>query len=106
MTPFDRAWRGAKSDFRLYALSVFSVAVAFVCLATAVLVVVNVHGVRERWADTGRASVFLKSTAEPEAMDTLEQALRKTQGVLAVRRLSSEQARKELAGASSDPVFD
>jgi cell division transport system permease protein len=106
MTPFDRAWRGARNDFRLYALSVFSVAVAFVCLATAVLVVVNVHGVRERWADTGRASVFLRSAAEPEAIDTLESVLNKTQGVLAVRRLSSEQARKELAGASSDPVFD
>lgn len=106
MTPIDRAWRGARNDFRLYALSVFSVAVAFVCLATAVLVVVNVHGVRQRWADTGRASVFLKSAAEPEAIDTLERVLGKTPGILAVRRLTSEQARRELAGASSDSIFD
>ncbi|MGC4091724.1 MAG: permease-like cell division protein FtsX [Polyangiaceae bacterium] len=106
MTPFDRAWRGARSDIRLYALSVFSVAVAFVCLAAAVLVVVNVHGVRARWADSGRASVFLKASADGAQIDALEGALRKTPGVALVRRVTSDQARRELSGGSTNPVFD
>lgn len=106
MTPFERAWRGARNDFKLYALSVFSVAVAFVCLASAVLVVVNVHGLRERWADTGRASVYLKPSAGTADIDALDAALKRTPGIVGVRRVTSEQARRELAGASSDPVLD
>jgi cell division transport system permease protein len=106
MTPLERAWRGARSDFRLYALSVFSVAVAFVCLAAAVLVVVNVNGLRQRWADTGRASVFLKPAATPETIDALERALGTTPGVVHVRRMTSEQARRELGAVASDPVLD
>lgn len=106
MTPLDRAWRGARSDIRLYALSVFSVAVAFVCLASAALVVVNVHGVRTRWADSGRASVFLKAAAQNGEVEALERALAKTPGIALVHRVTSEQARRELSGGSTDPVFD
>src|SRR5262245_36563055 len=106
MSPVDRAWRGARSDSRLYALSVFSVAVAFVCLGAAALVVVNVHSLRERWADTGRASVFLKANAEPDAISSLERALAKTPGVARVRSMTSEQARREMVGASTDPVLE
>ena len=67
MTPIERAWRGTKNDWRLHALSVFSVAVAFVCLASALLVVVNVSHVRDRWSSTGRASVYLKKGARTRA---------------------------------------
>lgn len=106
MRPLDRALRGAKSDFRLYALGVFSAAVAFVCLAAALLVVVNVEGVRTRWADAGRASVFLRSDAGAERVDLLAQALGKTPGVLAVRRVSSDEARRELVLDAADPLLD
>lgn len=106
MSPIDRAWRGAKSDIRLYALSVFSAAVAFVCLAAALLVVVNVYGVRERWADAGRASVFLRAGAGGDDLNRLERALRKTPGVIQVKRVTSEEARLELVGESEDTVLD
>jgi cell division transport system permease protein len=106
MTPVERALRGARNDLRLYALSVFSVAVAFVCLASAVLVVVNVRGVHERWANTGRLSVYLRPEATAEAAASLEQALAKTPGILKVRRLTQEQARRELGGQGGDPLLD
>jgi len=106
MTPVERALRGARNDARLYALSVFSVAVAFVCLASAVLVVVNVHGVHERWASTGRLSVFLRPSAAAESVAELESALKKTPGVVGVQRISAEQARSELGGKSGDPVLE
>ena len=42
-----RTWRAGRSDWRLQALSIFSLAVAFVCLASALLVVTNLAAVRD-----------------------------------------------------------
>lgn len=105
MTPIERAWRGSRNDWRLHLLSIFSVAVAFVCLASALLVVVNVHGIRTRWAETGRASVFLKPDATPEQIDQIQKALRQTQGVTDVRHVSSEEARREVTAQKNDDVL-
>jgi cell division transport system permease protein len=105
MTALERAWRGARNDWRLYLLSIFSVAVAFVCLASALLVVFNVQNMRARWHSAGRASVYLTASASPEQVSTIERALRETPSVSDVRRISSEQARQELSEATPDPVL-
>lgn len=105
MTPIERAWRGSRNDWRLHLLSIFSVAVAFVCLASAVLVVVNVHGIRTRWAETGRASVFLKPDATPDQIEQIQKALRQTPGVTDVRHVSSEDARREVTAQKQDEVL-
>jgi cell division transport system permease protein len=106
MTPIERAWRGTKNDWRLHALSVFSVAVAFVCLASALLVVVNVSHVRDRWSSTGRASVYLKKSADREQIATLQRALRASDGVTDVKFVSADDARHELTAQSDDPIID
>lgn len=106
MTPIERAWRGTKNDWRLHALSVFSVAVAFVCLASALLVVVNVSHVRDRWSSTGRASVYLKKSADREQIATIQRALRASDGVTDVKFVSSDDARHELTTQSDDPIID
>jgi cell division transport system permease protein len=106
MSPLDRAWRGSRNDWRLHLLSVFSVAVAFVCLGAAVLVVVNVDAVRTRWANAGRASVYLKAGAAADQATSIEKALRETEGVSEVRFVSSEAARREVVGNGSDEVLD
>jgi cell division transport system permease protein len=105
-SPVARAFRGAKNDWRLHALSMFSVAVAFVCLAAALLLVVNVGQVRSRWAETGRASVYLRKNATAEQVATIERALKASEGVTSVKVVSSEDARRELVGLSNDPVLD
>ncbi len=105
-SPIERAIRGAKNDWRLHALSMFSVAVAFVCLAAALLLVVNVGQVRERWAESGRASVYLRKHATAEQVAAIEKALKSSDGVRSVRVVSSEDARKELVGLTNDPVLD
>jgi cell division transport system permease protein len=104
--PFERAFRGAKNDLRLHALGVFSVAVAFVCLGATLLAVVNVDHARERWASLGRASVFLSRGAAPAQIQAIERALRASEGVTDVRRLTAEDARRDAAGAGIDPVID
>jgi cell division transport system permease protein len=106
MTSLERALRGVKNDWRLHLLSVFSAAVAFVCLGSALLVVVNVDGVRQRWASTGRASVYLEPGATAEQISAIEKALRGSYGVVEVKRVSSEEARRELIASGSDPVLD
>src|SRR5262249_54851690 len=101
-----RAFRGAKNDWRLHLLSVFSVAVAFVCLTATLLAVVNVDRVRERWASFGRASVYLRREASADQVDAIERALKVSDGVSSVRRVSSEAGRSEVAGAASDPMLE
>lgn len=105
-SPVKRAFRGAKNDWRLHALSVFSVAVAFVCLAAALLLVVNVGKIRERWAESGRASVYLRKNATADQVAAIERALKQSEGVTGVRIVSSEDARRELVGLTNDPVLD
>ena len=105
MTPIERAWRGTRNDWRLHLLSIFSVAVAFVCLASAMLVVVNVHGVRARWAATGRASVFLRADATAEQIEQIQKALRQTPGVTDVRHVTSDDARREVTAQKNDDVL-
>jgi cell division transport system permease protein len=104
MTSLERAWRGARNDWRLHLLSVFSVAVAFVCLAASLVVVFNVYGIRQRWQSTGRVSVYLAPKATEEQVRGIESALRQSSSVAEVRRVSSEQAQRELAGDSPDPI--
>src|SRR5687767_12324889 len=105
MSPLERAWRGTRNDWRLHLLGVFSVAVAFVCLAASMLLVVNVDGVRQRWADNGRASVYLKPTATQEQVAVLDKALRETEGVVAVKLVTHEDARREVLANGGDDVL-
>jgi cell division transport system permease protein len=82
-------------EWRLHALSVFSLAVAFVCLGAALLVVANLRAVEQRWAHAGRASVYLKDGATQDEIDALRGALARVPGVTAVHYVSSGDARAE-----------
>jgi cell division transport system permease protein len=82
-------------EWRLHALSVFSLAVAFVCLGAALLVLANLRAVEERWAHAGRASIYLKDTASQTDVDAFKTALASSPGVTQVRYVSSGQARAE-----------
>lgn len=90
-----RARRGMVREWRLHALSVFSLAVAFVCLGASLLVVTNLRAVEQRWAHAGRASVYLKDGATQDEVDALRAALARVPGVTAVRYVSSGDARAE-----------
>ncbi len=90
-----RARRGMMREWRLHALSVFSLAVAFVCLGAALLVVTNLRAVEQRWAHAGRASVYLKEGATQDEVDALRAALVRVPGVTGVRYVSSGDARAE-----------
>jgi len=88
-----RARRGMVREWRLHALSVFSLAVAFVCLGASLLVVANLRVVEQRWAHAGRASVYLKDGATQDEVDALRSALARVPGVTGVHYVSSGDAR-------------
>ncbi|HEV3190039.1 MAG TPA: permease-like cell division protein FtsX, partial [Polyangiaceae bacterium] len=90
-----RARRGMMREWRLHALSVFSLAVAFVCLGASVLVVTNLKAAEQRWAHAGRASVYLRDTAHQEDVDALKTALAQVPGVVGVHYVSSGDARAQ-----------
>src|ERR1700742_3682917 len=88
-----RARRGMVREWRLHALSVFSLVVAFVCLGAALLVVTNLRAIELRWAHAGRASVYLKDGASQDEVDALRAALLLVPGVTSARYVSSGEAR-------------
>jgi cell division transport system permease protein len=91
-----RARRGILREWRLFLLSIFSLAVAFVCLGSALLVVVNLRAVEQRWARAGRASIYLEDNAPQADVDAVMAALEKVPGVAKVRYVSSGQAQKDM----------
>jgi cell division transport system permease protein len=82
-------------EWRLHALSVFSLVVAFVCLGAALLVVTNLRAVETRWAHAGRASVYLKDGASQDEVDALRAAVVLVPGVTSARYVSNGDARSQ-----------
>lgn len=101
----ERALRAALADFKLHLLSVFSVTVAFICLAATLLLAVNMESARTRWAESGRISVYLKPDLELETVQVVRKALLAAEGVSQVEYVSSEQARSEVIADSSDEAW-
>ncbi len=97
-----RAWRNGKADWKMHLLSIFSLAVAFVCLASALLVVSNLDRVRQRWSRVGRTTVYLREGADAAQVQQLRDAINRTSGVRTVRYVSPDDARRELVSESSD----
>jgi len=91
-----RVWRSGRGDLKLYLLSVFSLAVAFVCLASALLVVVNLRAVEMRWRRAGRISVYLRDGIADDQLQTLKRAVDQTRGVVSTRYISAPDARKDM----------
>lgn len=98
-----RARRGMLREWRLHALSIFSLAVAFVCLGAALLVLTNLRAIEERWAHAGRASIYLKDNAPAQDVEGLKAALASVPGVVAVRYVSAAQARADFGQKESGP---
>jgi cell division transport system permease protein len=91
-----RVWRSGRGDLKLYLLSVFSLAVAFVCLASALLVVVNLRAVEVRWSRAGRISVYLHDGLAEDQLSTLRHAIEQTPRVVSARYVSAADARKDM----------
>ena len=84
-------------EWQLHSLSIFSLAVAFVCLGAALLVVTNLKAIEERWAHAGRASIYLKENTTQDEVDAFKAALTRVPGVASVHYVSSGEARADFS---------
>jgi cell division transport system permease protein len=103
--PRSRTWRAGRGAARLHLLSIFSLAVAFVCLASALLVVTNVAAVRDRWSRAGRATIYLRDGATDAEVASITAALEGTRGVKKVRHVTSLEARREVIADEQDKAL-
>ncbi len=97
-----RARRGMMREWRLHALSIFSLAVAFVCFGASLLVVTNLRALEDRWAHAGRASVYLKDNAAADDIESVKSALLRVGGVKQVRYVSGQQARLDFGASQQE----
>ena len=100
-----RTWRAGRSDLKLHVYSIFSLAVAFVCLAASLLVVTNLAAVRDRWSRAGRATVYIRDGASEADIQTITQALESTHGVKKVRLVTAVEARREVVTDEADKML-
>jgi cell division transport system permease protein len=101
----NRTWRAGRGAVRLHLLSIFSLAVAFVCLASALLVVTNIAAVRDRWSRAGRATIYLRDGASETEIAAITAALQSTHGVKKVRHVSAMEARREVIADDHDKAL-
>jgi cell division transport system permease protein len=90
----------------MHAVSGLSASLAFTCLVFALLLVVNLRGIEDRWRGAGRVSAFLGAAATEEQANVVMRALRKTNDVQSVRYVSAETARSELIEGSASTLLE
>jgi cell division transport system permease protein len=101
----SRTWRAGRGALQLHALSIFSLAVAFICLASALLVVSNLAAIRDRWSRAGRATVYLRDGASEAEVNAITAALESTPGVRKVRHVTPMEARREVIADEQDKAL-
>lgn len=101
----SRTWRAGRGAARLHVLTVFSLSVAFICLASALLFVSNIAAVRDRWSRAGRATVYLRDSASEADIQALSTALEGTAGIKKVRLVTPAEARREVVVDESDKTL-
>lgn len=106
MKAVERAWRGGKSEWKMHAVSALSATVAFLCLAFALLIVVNLSRLEQRWSSIGKLTAFVtEGTTEADAMQ-IARALKASAGVTNVRYVSSELAKSEMLEHAATPLLE
>jgi len=101
----NRTWRAGRGAMRVHLLSIFSLAVAFICLASALLVVTNVAAVRDRWSRAGRATIYLRDGVGDAEVAAITAALEGTAGVKKVRLVTPQEARREVMADERDKAL-
>ena len=89
---FEEAWASVRRAGRSAAVSIGTIAIAFVTLGGFLLVSVNVQRVLDRWLESAEMSVYLYDDLSEELRTGLELYLRQQVAVAAVEYVSKERA--------------
>jgi len=97
-----RARRGFRDEMSLYVVATSSLAVAFLCLGSALLAVQNLDAIADRWSGTGRMTVYLSDDARSTDVAQLKMVLESLDEVHGVDEISPAEARAELLAEFDD----
>jgi cell division transport system permease protein len=89
---FEEAWASIRRAGRSAAVSIVTIAIAFVTLGSFLLVSVNVREVLDRWLESAEVSVYLHDDLSEELRSDLEQYIRQQPAVASVEYVSRERA--------------
>ena len=89
---FDEAWASVRRAGRSAAVSIGTIAIAFVTLGGFLLVSVNVQRVLDLWLESAEMSVYLHDDLSEELRTALELYLRQQAVVAGVEHVSKERA--------------
>lgn len=89
---FEEAWISLKRAGRSVAISIGTIAIAFVALGGFLLISVNVQHTIDGWLQSAELSVYLKDGASDEERAAIEQYLRAQPAVVAVEFVSKQRA--------------
>lgn len=100
-TAIRRAKRGFREDLRLYLVAVSSLAVAFLCLASALMAIDNLSALADHWGSSRRITVYLRDGARTKDVEQLRLLLEGLPAVTGANYVSQSEAREAFL-ASSD----
>ena len=89
---FEEAWASVRRAGRSAAVSIGTIAIAFVTFGAFLLVSVNVQRVLDRWLESAEMSVYLYDDLSEALRTGLELYLRQQVAVAAVEYVSKERA--------------
>lgn len=89
---FEEAWASIRRAGRSAAVSIVTIAIAFITLGSFLLVSVNVQRVLDRWLESAEVSVYLYDDLSEELRGELEQFIRQQPAVAAVEFVSRARA--------------
>ena len=94
-TAITRAARAMREDAKLHLVSVSSLTVAFLCLATALCLIANLSGMADAWGRSARMSVYLGEGVDARDVEQLRLVLEALPEVHAVEHVTSVAARAQ-----------
>jgi cell division transport system permease protein len=89
---FEEAWLSLRRAGRSAAVSIGTIAIAFVTLGGFLLASVNVQDVLDQWLQAAEMSIYLQDTATEQERAALEQFLRSQPAVAEVEYVSKERS--------------
>lgn len=94
-TAITRAARAMREDAKLHLVSISSLTVAFLCLATALASIANLSSVADAWGRSARMSVYLTEGASGDDVSRLRLLLEGLAEVRSVQHVTSAEARRQ-----------
>ncbi|QQR91862.1 MAG: hypothetical protein IPJ88_09265 [Myxococcales bacterium] len=105
-TLIKRSKRGMQENKKIYLVSIVSLSVAFLCLATSLLAIGNLSKMAHQWSQSNRMTIFLRDGSRTDDVRQLQLALQSMSEFSAVHYLSSDDAKTQfLKDAELDSVL-